>query len=173
KKLTSIPNGLAIGMAWHIARDKTTRWHSGMTGGYATWLAVVPGKKIGTIVMANTAAGQVSAVGEQITRVALGIKEKPLKFHRSIEVDAKTLETYVGDYELSPEFILHVTREDGSLFVQATGQNKFRIFAESKTRFFYKVVDAQITFEPDDQGKVSKLVLHQNGKDMPGTRVDN
>jgi hypothetical protein len=32
------------------------------------------------------------------------------------------------------------------LFAQATGQEKFEIFAESETKFFLKVVDAQLEF---------------------------
>jgi len=44
------------------------------------------------------------------------------------------------------------------------------MFAESKTNFFYKVVDAQITFVPDKDGKVSKLTLHQGGRDLEAVR---
>lgn len=45
--------------------------------------------------------------------------------------------------------------------VQATSQEKFQVFAESKTKFFYKAVDAQITFVPGNDGKIDKLILHQ------------
>ena len=45
--------------------------------------------------------------------------------------------------------------------VQATRQEKFQVFAESKSQFFYKVVDARITFVPEKDGKVNKLILHQ------------
>ena len=44
--------------------------------------------------------------------------------------------------------MLTVTVEDGKLMVQATNQKKYQVFAESSTRFFYKVVDAQISFAP-------------------------
>jgi hypothetical protein len=33
-----------------------------------------------------------------------------------------------------------------------------------------KVVDAQLTFEIDSQGKVTDLILHQNGRDQTATR---
>ena len=35
------------------------------------------------------------------------------------------------------------------------------MFAESETKFFLKLMDAQITFVKDASGKVTHLVLHQ------------
>jgi hypothetical protein len=45
-----------------------------------------------------------------------------------------------------------------------TGQPKVEIFAESETKFFLRVVDAQITFVKDEKGQVTHLVLNQNGE---------
>ena len=41
----------------------------------------------------------------------------------------------------------------------------------SESDYFYKIVDAKITFERDENGKVVNLVLHQNGQDMPATKI--
>jgi hypothetical protein len=68
-------------------------------------------------------------------------------------------------------FAITITAEDGKLMAQATGQDKFQIFPESETKFFYKIVDAQIEFEKGKEGEVEKLILHQNGKDMPGVKL--
>ena len=56
-------------------------------------------------------------------------------------------------------------------FAQATGQNRFELFAETETDFFLKVVDAQITFVKDDKGQVTSLVLHQNGVNQPAKKT--
>ncbi len=77
----------------------------------------------------------------------------------------------MGRYQLAPKFILTVTREGDQLFTQATGQSKFQIYREGEQQFFYKVVDAQITFETDSSGLASGLILHQNGADMPAKRI--
>lgn len=79
-----------------------------------------------------------------------------------LPVDA--LREYVGNYPIAPTFVLTVTEENGALFVQATAQPKFPVFAAAKDEFFYKVVDAQISFQRDASGKVVGLVLHQNGQ---------
>jgi hypothetical protein len=51
------------------------------------------------------------------------------------------------------------------LFIQATAQPRFPIFAESDSTFFLKAVDAQLTFRPDG------LVLHQNGQHLPARKI--
>jgi len=57
-----------------------------------------------------------------------------------------------------------ITVQGTQLMTQATGQPKFPLFAESPTKFFLKVVDAQVDFFKEN-GKVTYLVLHQNGHD--------
>ncbi|KAA9357139.1 serine hydrolase [Larkinella humicola] len=86
-------------------------------------------------------------------------------------VSAEILEKYVGKYELAPTFSITVTRTDTQLFAQATGQDRFELFPESETKFYLKVVPAQVTFVKDDKGQVTQLVLHQNGRDIPGKRI--
>jgi hypothetical protein len=71
---------------------------------------------------------------------------------------------------LGPQFVLTVTVEGGKLMVQATGQEKFEVFAESKTQFFYKSLDARITFVPGDDGRINRLILHQGGRDLEAVR---
>jgi CubicO group peptidase (beta-lactamase class C family) len=86
-------------------------------------------------------------------------------------VSAEILEKYVGKYELAPTFSITVTRTDAQLFAQATGQDRFELFPESETKFYLKVVPAQVTFMKDEKGQVTQLVLHQNGRDVPGKRI--
>ena len=88
-----------------------------------------------------------------------------------VSVDTTTLQAYVGNYQLAPTFAIVITRDGEHLLAQATGQSQFEIFAESKMKFYYKVVDAQITFVSNDKGEIEQLILHQNGQDIPGKRV--
>ena len=71
--------------------------------------------------------------------------------------------------KLAPNFDLAITIEGKQLMSQATGQPKFPLFAESPTKFFLKVVDAQVEFFKEG-GKVTYLVLHQNGHDTKAMR---
>ena len=53
---------------------------------------------------------------------------------------------------------------------QITGQPKFPLFAESETRFFLKVVDAQMDFSRDAQGAVTHLTILQGGRELKALR---
>jgi CubicO group peptidase (beta-lactamase class C family) len=89
-----------------------------------------------------------------------------------ISVAPEILASYAGEYELGRGFSVTIRHEGARLFAQATGQREVEIFAESETDFFYKVVDAQITFVPGKDGGAPGLVLHQGGRDLPGKRKD-
>jgi CubicO group peptidase (beta-lactamase class C family) len=95
----------------------------------------------------------------------------PPKEHKEVKIDPKILDNYIGSYELAPNFILTVTREGNQLITQATGQEKVQAFPEGDHDFFLKVVDAQITFETDGQGRATGLILHQNGMDHKARRI--
>ena len=90
---------------------------------------------------------------------------------KEIKIDPKIYESYAGVYELAPDFIITLTSEDGKLMAQATGQPKFELFPTSETEFFLKVVEARVTFVRDEAGKVSQLILNQNGRKMPAKKI--
>ena len=100
-----------------------------------------------------------------------GEPPKP-KEHKEISVDPKLFDGYVGKYQLAPNFIFTITRDGAHLFAQLSGQPTFEIFAESEKDYFYKVVDAQITFVTDSSGRATELVLHQNGLDQHAKRTE-
>jgi len=90
---------------------------------------------------------------------------------KEIAVAPQLLQQYVGVYELAPTFKLSITVEESQLMAQATGQPKLPVYASSETKFFYKVVDAQIEFFKDDKGAITHLVLYQNNQEMKAPRI--
>jgi CubicO group peptidase (beta-lactamase class C family) len=169
----AIGGGQAVGLGWHIAGDHLTRWHDGGTGGYHSWLAIVPSLRLGVVVLANTATDRISQLGELLTRAAAGQEVKPMDLASRTEVrlDPRTLSRYVGFYALTPEFGLQVAVEGERLMVQATGQEKLPVYASGPGEFFYKVVDAQLSFLPAEGGKVDRVVLHQGGQHLEAKRT--
>jgi hypothetical protein len=65
-----------------------------------------------------------------------------------------------------------VTRDGNHLFAQLTGQAALEVFAESERDYFLKVVDAQLTFETNGQGKATAVVLHQLGRDQRAMKIE-
>jgi serine-type D-Ala-D-Ala carboxypeptidase/endopeptidase len=158
--------GVRMGLGWHISQ-KGECWHNGQTGGYHSFATVDPANGRAVVILADTATGEVDELGSNLLRMLAGEKVETPQEPR---IKPEILAEYAGTYGLFGDFKLTVTVERGRLMVQATGQQKFPVYAKSETEFFYKVVDAQITFERDKDGKVTRLVLHQNGADMPGIR---
>jgi CubicO group peptidase (beta-lactamase class C family) len=82
------------------------------------------------------------------------------------------LDRLLGVYEVEPGFQFTISREGTRLFMQATGQGLAEAFPESETRFFFKVVDAEIEFTIARDGRASALTLLQGGLTIPAKRVE-
>lgn len=169
---TGLPD-LEIGLNWHILKkfDTVIVWHNGGTGGYHSFVGFDQKQRRGVVVLSNS-ANDIDDIGRHLllSQYPLAKFEAP-KERKAIKLDPKILDAYVGEYQVVPGFGLTVSREGDQLFAQATGQDRFELFAETETDFFLKVVNAQITFVKDDKGQVTHLVLHQNKTDQRATKI--
>jgi serine-type D-Ala-D-Ala carboxypeptidase/endopeptidase len=143
-------------------------WKDGGTAGYATFIGYSTRTRRNCILLSNAADyASNTALGTHLVNAAYPLP----KLRREVQVDPAVLATYAGRYEISPTFILTVRPDGGRLYIQATAQSEFEVYAESETEFFYRVVNAQVTFDRPEGGTVPSLTLHQNGKHMPGKRL--
>jgi D-alanyl-D-alanine carboxypeptidase len=81
------------------------------------------------------------------------------------------LDALVGEYQLAPNAVLSIRRSGKSVTAQLSGQPAVEIYPESPTKFFYKVVDAQLQFAIDASGNASQVTLFQNGQTLPAKRI--
>jgi uncharacterized protein (TIGR03435 family) len=89
----------------------------------------------------------------------------------AIEIDAATLDRYVGRYALPGASIMSVSRDAAKLFAGLDRQDRVEIFAASATEFFPKVFQARIEFLVDEHGRATALVLRQGGRVVKAPRV--
>lgn len=144
--------------------------HNGGVHGFVSNFFMVPDDRTVVVVLSNDMNSQPEKVRRGVTSILYG---KPFEVPENkphVTLPLKTLQEYVGDYELAPGFIIKVFLQGNVLMGQATAQNPFRLYAERKDFFYLKVVDAQISFGRDPKGKIEKLMLRQNGKVIPGIR---
>ena len=173
RRPTGAPGGGEIGLAWLITRPSEDEivWHNGGTGGYRSFMGYDAKTRVGIVVLSNTFTGSgIDDIGMHLLDSHAPLLPAP-KEHKEITVDPKIFDGYVGRYQLAPNFILTITREGDQLYAQVTNQPKLPIFPEGERDFFYKAVDAQITFETDANGRATSLTLHQNGANMPAKRI--
>jgi CubicO group peptidase (beta-lactamase class C family) len=162
---------VTMGLGWHLLspRGRPIVFHNGETGGYHGFIAVDPATGSNAVILANTAAN-IDDIGLHLVDAELPLRKPPVA-RKEIAVAPAVLSTYVGVYQLAPTFAMTVTLDGTSLSVQATGQPKFPMFAESETKFFLKVVDAQLAFEKDASGAVTAMTLTQGGANQRAARV--
>ena len=158
-----------IGLAWMTRHDKDgdVVWHNGMTGGYASFMGFTADGKRGVVILTNVQQ-PVDDLG-----FATLLADAPLApARKQIALSPRQLQDYVGQYRLAPGFVLTVMHQGDQLLAQATGQGAFPIFPSAKDKFFAKLTDIRIDFKRGGSGKVSSLVLHQNGHDVPAPKLD-
>lgn len=111
--------------------------------------------------------------GKMILARKVGDKVAQPEKREAISLRDSILKRYTGIYQITSSFSIKVTLESGQLYAQATGQQKFPVYPESRTKFFYKVVKAQLEFLETENGSFDKIKLYQAGRVLKGKRVSN
>lgn len=88
---------------------------------------------------------------------------KPIPSIEKIELDNAIADKYLGKYELAPNFIISIFKEESKMYAQATGQNKIEIIPFEENKFSLVDVDAKLTFNKNENGEVNSLTLQQKG----------
>jgi CubicO group peptidase (beta-lactamase class C family) len=170
KMTTPFKQDYAFGLGVSTNNGHRMIAHDGGIQGFNTSLAYFPDDKLVVAVLANLNGPFAGQIAANLGKVAHGEKVVLPTERKEIKVSPEILKQYVGTYELTPNFSLAITLEDGQLISQGTNQEKVPMFAESETMFFLKLVDAQMEFVKNEKGQVTNLVLHQNGRDVKGMK---
>ncbi|MCA9255883.1 MAG: DUF3471 domain-containing protein, partial [Phycisphaerales bacterium] len=154
---------LEMALGWHIWKRHGAEifWHNGGTAGFHSFCGFRPDKKLGVVVLANDTYN-IDAIGLH----ALEPKFDMPEIQKSIRVDGKILDRYVGWYLLSPSMRIEITRAGDTLKAQMTGQDAYSVYPIADNRFVYRVVAAELEFERAADGSATAMILHQNGHDQ-------
>jgi len=87
------------------------------------------------------------------------------------KIDFKTYDAYVGDYAIGPQ-VFTISRDGARLMFSVTGMGTVEAFPESDTKFFFTVIDAQVTFMKNEKGDVTELLFEINGMKLRAKRVN-
>ena len=146
--------------------------HSGGINGFSSVIVRLPEPNVTVIVLANNSTVNASAIGRDVVAIYYG---QPYTIPRErivATMDPAVFDAYVGKYEVTPEFVLSMTREGNRFMGQATGQGKFEIFPESETTFFARVPELTIAFVKGADGKVTHFMITQGGRTQKATRIE-
>ena len=88
----------------------------------------------------------------------------------------KQYNDYLGHYQMAPRKVITITSDGEQLIsqltgrpacvLQANGQDRLKVTPDGKTP-----IETELAFERNDDGKISFLHLHLNGRDMCGPKL--
>jgi CubicO group peptidase (beta-lactamase class C family) len=164
KMTTPFKDDYALGVVVRTAGGRKVVQHGGGIDGFNTFLAYYPDDKLTVAVLANINGQTPTQIATKLADLAHGGVVQLTSERNEITLPVATLSKYVGTYELRPGAEMMIRLDGARLTTQLTGQQQFPIFAESETKFFLKVVDAQVEFFTDASGAVTHAVMYQNGR---------
>jgi CubicO group peptidase (beta-lactamase class C family) len=183
---------LSYGLAWGLYWTPYGKafFKEGHDEGWRNYAVCFDKPKTGIVIMANSGNGE--GIFKKLLEVLLKNTytpiewegytpydklppRPPLKQHKQVAVDPTVLQRYVGRYRIPPDImpniILTVRWEGDHLSVQENDEPKQDLLPESAVQFF-TVADDIYTFETDAQGRVIRMILHADGKDIPIERIE-
>lgn len=180
---------LSYGLAWGLYWTSYGKvfFKEGHDDGWRNYAVCFDKQKSGLVIMTNSGNGEgmLKDVLETVLKDTFTPIEwegytpydklpprPPLKQHKNVAVDGKVLDRYVGRYGLPPDIILSVRREGDHLSVQENDEPKQDLMPESETDFYSTSSDDTTTFQTDGQGRVTAMILHVDGKDIPVKRIE-
>jgi len=172
KMITPFKDNYAYGLKIDNYGGHKLVTHSGGIQGFATITNHFPEDELYIVVLKNV-ENQTLFPANKVCKAIMYDQKFDLPIERKIaSVDKKVFDKLVGNYELQPGFVLSITKADGKLYSQATGQGKCEIYPETEYKYFLKVVDAQLEFTKDDKGNATSLTLFQGGAKMPAKKLN-
>jgi hypothetical protein len=173
----TLTDGYGYGWAMNHMRGVREISHNGGLQGFSSSLLRLPEQHFTVAVLANALPGAPGVdpgqlahlvaeiyLGEKLAARCAGIA--------AVAVSTNALDALAGRYDYSGS-VMTVTRQGTHLYAQLPGQQRFEIFPKSETNFFWKVVDAQVTFVKNPAGRVIKAIHHQGGVTFSAPRLED
>jgi len=186
KMTTPFKNDYAFGLVVHTTKEgRKVVEHNGGIDGFNTHLAYYPESKITVIVLANLNGQAPAQIGSSLESLAHGDGMPPAaereitrpdaalpaaRTHAAVTLPIEKLSRLVGTYDMQGGVTMTIALEGDHLTTQLSGQPAFRIFAESESTFFLRVVDATLEFDRNTSGAVTGVMLRQGSVTNRGTR---
>lgn len=150
---------------WSVRKDSanghTILSHGGGIPGMSSLMLGDVDAKVGVYFMSNS--GGPGSIGDAALKLLRGEDYTPPAEKKAIAVDAKTLDSYAGTYDLDGAAIT-IVREGGGLVLRTEGSpGATPLLAESTTRFFILGTPAVVVFGKNADGLVDRFDVEGEG----------
>lgn len=173
------PKEAGYGYGWSIQmfRGQQDIGHGGGLNGFVSHLLRLPKENFTVAVLVNCAPPppevDPGSLAHTIAEFYLGDKLAPRVWPKiDTTLPVEKLEAIVGRYDYG-QGIMVIRRKGSQVFAQLASQPEFEIYPKSETNFFWKAVEAEVTFVKNAQGQVTKAVHRQGGQIINAPRLED
>lgn len=185
-KAIRLSYGLGWGLFWTPVGQAIFK--EGHDDGWQHYTVMFDGSGTGIVVMTNSSNGE--GIFQELLDLLIKNTFTPTEWegyvpfgerpplpaareHRVVDIDPTLLDNYVGRYQLPGQPTWTVARDGKQLTVVEDGDTELIALAPESDRTFYaKATDAEVTFESDEHGRVTGVVVRVKGLVLRAARVD-
>ena len=161
------PRGFSIGLAWQFSRDGEVLFHDGQTNGQACFVFFKPSTQTAGLILANGTTPRVAELGVRLMKRIHGEAVEPPTVRVGVSLTEDQLMPLEGVYLSIFGSAMEITRKQNRLYARLPRQAAFRLHPASETKFFYRDIAAEISFEVKaSDAAASTVILHQNGREI-------
>ena len=165
----------AYGFGWQVdavAGHKRVH-HSGAMPGFRATIQRYLDDKLTVIVLVNAGNADPGSIARLIAESYVPGLVEPraaVPQRTAIKVDPNSFNVYVGRYQPNPSITVTVSREGDKLMFDTPAGGKVELLPESEDTFFSNALPLTISFVKDETGKVTHLILLNNGREAGRAR---
>ncbi|MEZ5973557.1 MAG: serine hydrolase domain-containing protein [Planctomycetota bacterium] len=163
--------GLRMGLGWIRTGDGAFWWHNGQTGGYHSYLAVLPEQKLAVVVLGNCASEVIDGVGAAMMRLLRGEEIEPWRYPREAQVEEPRIQGLEGQYRMVDGTVLTVRAAGKRVDLEFPGPRTVRFYPSSENEFFCRLIPAQLAFERAADGSAAAMEFRQGALKERAERV--
>ena len=164
----------AYGFGWQVdavAGHKRVH-HSGTMPGFRATIQRYVDDKLTVIVLTNAGNDDPGSIARLIAESYVPALVEPraaVPQRTAITVDPNSFNAYVGRYQPNPSITVTVSREGDKLMFE-TAAGKVELLPESENSFFSNALPMTFRFVKAETGKVTHLILLNNGREAGRAR---
>lgn len=169
----SQPTQMIYGYGWAVdkLRGLTVINHGGGLHGFLSQLSRQPDNGVTVAVLTNCTPAQANAGPGQVANDIIEYllwenMSRQQSYTTDTTLSTEDLKQYEGRYDYGGGAVLTVAAEEGKLFAQMTGQQRFEIFPRGDDEFYWKVVDARVKFTRNEAGEITGAIHYQGGREL-------
>ena len=126
--------------------------HDGADEGFRAQLVMHREKGYGAVVMVNSDNGQIMPEVVRSIAKAYNWDEFLPPVNEVISLEASKLDEYAGRFQINPDRILTIAREEGKLIARPTADNKFELLPVAENTFIRREQNIRYTFVKSADG---------------------